>query len=191
MGQLNRLGRNAIVLSLADELKSAGSWCGETHLQKSVYLLQELTRVPLGFDFILYKHGPFSFDLRDALTAMRADYQLRLLIHPVPYGPSLVTTETGQKLQERLSSVVELHRKEIAFVAKQLGSKSVTELEQLGTALYVYLEGSDYVNKEDDSRSLEQVAQRVNELKPHIPMDVAREAADGIDKIIAAYSSPD
>ena len=185
MSQLNRLGRNAIVLSLADELKSAGSWCGETHLQKSVYLLQELTRVPLGFDFILYKHGPFSFDLRDALTAMRADYQLQIqaTYTPCPLRAQSCYHRDGAKLQERLSSVVELHRKEIAFVAKQLGSKSVTELEQLGTALYV--------NKEDDSRSLEQVAQRVNELKPHIPMDVAREAADGIDEIIAAYSSPD
>ena len=183
MGQLNRLGRNAIVLSLTDELKTAGSWCGETHLQKAVYLLQELTHVPLDFDFILYKHGPFSFDLRDALTAMRADYQLQIRANPIPYGPTLVTTRTGRKLQERFSAAVEKHRKQIAFVAKQLGSKSVTDLEQLGTALYV--------NREDDSRSLEQVAQRVNELKPHIPMDVAREAADGIDKIIVAYSSPD
>ena len=183
MGQLNRLGRIAIVLSLTDELKTAGSWCGETHLQKAVYLLQELTHVPLDFDFILYKHGPFSFDLRDALTAMRADYQLQIRANPIPYGPTLVTTEIGKKLQERFSSAVEKHRKEIDFTVAHLGSKSVTELEQLGTALYV--------NKEDDSRSIEQVAQRVNELKPHIPMDVAREAADGIDKIIAAYSSPD
>ena len=183
MSQLNRLGINAIVLSLTDDLKTAGSWCGETHLQKPVYLLQELTRVPLGFDFILYKHGPFSFDLRDALTAMRADYQLQIRANPIPYGPNLVTTEIGKKLQERFSSAVEKHRKEIDFTVAHLGSKSVTELEQLGTALYV--------NKEGDSRSIEQVARRVAELKPHIPMDVAREAADGIDKIIAAYSSPD
>ena len=183
MGQLNRNGRNAIVLSLADRLRVAGSWCGETHLQKSVYLLQELTHVPLGFDFILYKHGPFSFDLRDALTAMRADYQLRLLIHPVPYGPSLVTTETGQMIQKHFSSVVKAHHKEISFVAQQLGSKTVTELEQLGTALYV--------KKEDDSRSQEEVARRVIELKPHIPIDVAREAAVGIDGIIAEYNSSD
>ncbi len=181
MGQLNRLGRNAIVLSLTDELKTAGSWCGETHLQKAVYLLQELTHVQLDFDFILYKHGPFSFDLRDTLTAMRADYQLQIRANPIPYGPTLVTTETGKKLRARFSLVIEKHRKEIAFVAEQLGSKSVTELEQLGTALYV--------NREDDSRSLEQVAERVTELKPHIPMDVAREAAFGIDRIIAAYRS--
>ena len=181
MSQLSRLGRNAIVLSLADELKTAGSWCGETHLQKAVYLLQELTRVPLGFDFILYKHGPFSFDLRDELTAMRADSQLQIRANPIPYGPTLVTTEIGEKLQMRQSFAVEKHRKKIDFVAEHLGSKSVTDLEQLGTAYYV--------KKEDYSRSLGQVARRVNELKPHIPMDVAREAAVGIDEIIAAYNS--
>lgn len=183
MSQLNRLGKNAIVLSLADNLKDAGSWCGETHLQKAVYLLQELAGVPLEFDFILYKHGPFSFDLRDALTAMRADYQLQLRPNPIPYGPTLVTTETGKRLQERLSTVVAPHNRQICFMARHLGSKSVTDLEQLGTAFYV--------RKEDDSRSQEQVARRVSELKPHIPIDVAREAAVGIDKIIAAYNSSD
>lgn len=181
MRQLNRLGKNAIVLSMAGNLKDAGSWCGETHLQKAVYILQGLTQVPLGFDFILYKHGPFSFDLRDALTAMRADYQLRFLIHPIPYGPSLVATDTGKQFQKRLSSVVSKYRKQISFVAEQLGPKSVTDLEKLGTAFYVL--------KEDDSRSQEQVARRVSELKPHIPRDVAREAAVGINEIIAAYNS--
>ena len=180
MRQLNRLGKNAIVLSLAGNLKDAGSWCGETHLQKAVYLLQELTHVPLGFDFILYKHGPFSFDLRDALTAMQADYQLRFLIHPIPYGPSLVATDTGIQFQERLSSVITKYHNQISFVAEQLGHKSVTDLEKLGTAFYV--------RNEDDSRSHDQMAQRINELKPHIPMDVAREAAVGIDKIVAAYN---
>ena len=181
MNQMSRRGRDALVLSLADSLKSAGSWCGETHLQKAVYILQELTGVPLGFDFILYKHAPFSFDLRDALTAMRADYQLRIRANPIPYGPTLVTTETGKKLQERFSSHVEEHRIEIDFVAAQLGPKTVTDLEQLGTALFV--------KREDESRSVEQIAQRVNQLKPHIPLGTAREAAVGIGRIVAAYNS--
>lgn len=183
MNQLNRLQRSAIVLSLAGDLRTAGSWCGETHLQRAVYVLQELARVPLEFDFILYKHGPFSFDLRDALTGMRADYQLRHLIHPIPYGPSLVATDTGLKLQERFSSVINEYRKQISFVAKQLGSKSVTELERIGTALYV-----QRVFKPD---STEQNAQRVNELKPHVSLNLARAAAEQVDEMVTAYNSSD
>ncbi|MDE2817202.1 MAG: hypothetical protein OXK81_10955 [Chloroflexota bacterium] len=183
MSQLNRLQRNAIVLSLAGELRAAESWCGETHLQKAVYLLQELTEVPLGFDFILYKHGPFSFDLRDALIAMRADYQLRHLIHPIPYGPSLVATDTGKKLQERFSSVIGKYRKQVTFVAKQLGSKSVTELERIGTALYV--------QRENEPMTVDQNARRVNELKPHVSLDLAKAAAEQVDEMVAAHGSSD
>jgi hypothetical protein len=62
---MERLQRASILLTLNEELRRAGSWAGETHMQKATYFLQELTRIPLEFDFVLYKHGPFSFDLRD------------------------------------------------------------------------------------------------------------------------------
>ena len=57
--------RDAVLLSLVGEMINKGSWCGETHIQKAAYFLQVLLEVPLEFDFILYKHGPFSFDLSD------------------------------------------------------------------------------------------------------------------------------
>ena len=60
---MDRLRRAALLTRLIQRLRDRGSWCGETHLQKASLLLQDLTGVPLGFDYILYKHGPFSFDL--------------------------------------------------------------------------------------------------------------------------------
>ena len=38
--------------------------------------------MPLGYDFTLYKHGPFSFDLRDDIHALRADGLLDLEPRP-------------------------------------------------------------------------------------------------------------
>jgi hypothetical protein len=70
---MKRQKRDAILLELIDKLERRGSWCGETHIQKATFFLQEMLRVPMDFGFILYKHGPFSFELRDELTAMRAD----------------------------------------------------------------------------------------------------------------------
>jgi hypothetical protein len=67
---------------------------GETHMQKATFFLQELIKVPLGFEFLLYKHGPFSFDLRDELTFMRAQGFLRLEPQ-YPYGPTLVGGEVS------------------------------------------------------------------------------------------------
>ena len=84
---MDRLRRAALLTRLIELLRKKGSWCGETHIQKSTFFVQNLMKVPLSFDFILYKHGPFSFDLRDELTGLRADGLIRL--EPQwPYGPS-------------------------------------------------------------------------------------------------------
>jgi hypothetical protein len=55
---------------------------------KLAYFSLDVLGVPLGFEFILYKHGPFSFDLSDEITAMRADALLQYQPRQ-PYGPSL------------------------------------------------------------------------------------------------------
>src|ERR1700679_4231265 len=89
---MNRLQRAAVLLTLLAALKQRGSWCGETHLQKSVYFLQELLGVDLGFPFVLYRHGPYSFEISDDLTALRADLLLNLKLR-LPYGPSLEPSE--------------------------------------------------------------------------------------------------
>ena len=59
---MDRLRRAAILTQLVGNLRREGSWCGETHVQKATFFLQELMEVPLGFNFVLNKHGPFSFD---------------------------------------------------------------------------------------------------------------------------------
>jgi len=43
---MDRLPKAAILTRLARELRASGSWCGETHMQKAVYLLQDLLDVP-------------------------------------------------------------------------------------------------------------------------------------------------
>src|ERR1044072_9312259 len=70
---MRRREREAVVAALDDKLFECGSWCGETHLQKSLYFLQELLDVPTGFEYTLYKYGPFSSPLRGELGAMRSD----------------------------------------------------------------------------------------------------------------------
>jgi len=70
--------RKGVLLDLIDRLNRGGSWCGETHIQKSVYFLQELLGVPLDFNTIFYKHGPYSFDLADELVSLIAAEGLML-----------------------------------------------------------------------------------------------------------------
>src|SRR5439155_4790327 len=168
------LKKAAIIAELTEKLSGKGSWCGETHLQKAMYFLQELCRVPTEFDFILYKHGPFSFDFRDALTEMRADGLLRL-ISQYPYGPSLATTDTAKELRTRFPSTIKNYSKHIDFVAATLGNKRVNDLEQLATALWVYKEMPGYKQRE--------LAQRIHELKPHVSLEDAQSALEAVQQI--------
>ncbi|MBN1902212.1 hypothetical protein JW926_12885 [Candidatus Sumerlaeota bacterium] len=175
---MERLKRASVIIDLADELLKEGSWCGETHLQKITFFLQDLLKVPLDYDFILYKHGPFSFDLCDELTAMRADRLMEYVIKMYPYGPSLVPTKTGRIIKENFfQKTIDQNKPKINFISSRLGNKGVAELEKLGTALFVTLKERQLV---DASKR----AQRINSIKPHISLEEATTAIREVDQII-------
>jgi hypothetical protein len=176
---MNRLERMAVVSSLARELRAKGSWCGETHLQKAVYFLQAGSSVPLGYNFILYMHGPFSFDLRADLAAMRAQNVLRLEPQPSPYGAKLATTAVADRLMEQNRAIVRSHQSAIGEVVDLLGDKGVVDLERLATALFATLEG--------ESDTAEKRARRIQVLKPHISEPEAIDALCQVDLFRAVF----
>ena len=47
---MKRLQRGAVIITLVEKMKKKGSWCGETHIQKAVFVLQEIVGVPLGYE---------------------------------------------------------------------------------------------------------------------------------------------
>ena len=166
---MTRAKRTAIVAALNQRLRQHGSWSGETHMQKAVYFLQELLRVRTDFDFVLYKHGPFSFDLRDVIGQMRAERLLEFRQQPYPYGPSLVVpAQQEEVLRRRFPNTLRRYADRLEFVASELGRRRVSELERLSTALYV--------TRQDSSASDNAKARQIVELKPHISYDDALSA---------------
>jgi hypothetical protein len=163
-----------VVLRLAEALKERGSWGGETHIQKSGYFLQEMLGVPTGFEFILYKHGPFSFDLRSALTMMEAE-DLIAWEPRRPYGPTLVRGNDADYLDRHYGLVGARYSRQVDLVADRLSGKGVRELEKLATALFVTREGSEVSKR----------AARIVELKPHIALAEALEAVQTVDGWVA------
>jgi uncharacterized protein YwgA len=164
-----------LILAVAGELRQRGSWTGETHIQKVGYFLQDLMGVPLEAEYILYKHGPYSFDLRRTLAAMRAYQYVEWQPNPYPYGPTLIEGSLAGTLRRFSKEPAEYHDR-IAFAAQWLGPKRVSELERLGTALYVTLT--------EDIPSQDRVA-RICELKPHVAPAEAQAAVAELDTMIA------
>jgi uncharacterized protein YwgA len=166
--------RQALLLALIDQLHQHDSWCGETHIQKSAYFLQELLGVPLDFNFIFYNYGPFSFDLNDAITALRCDRLLTVKPRD-PYGASLLPSEEASDYLDRFPKTRKKHEAAIRFVAKKLGDKKVADLERLATALFVQLESAD--------KTAEKQAAEVHRRKPHVSMEQARAALAWVNEM--------
>ncbi len=171
---MKRLNKAAIITQLTTKLRDSGSWCGETHIQKAMYLLQDLLNVPTEFTFVLYMHGPFSFDLRDELTSLRADGLLELKAQPTPYGPRFAPTQLSERLQEKFPKTLAKYGKAIKFVAKALGDKRVDELERIATALYV-------TKRRKSDGSVQSRAECLHRLKPHVSVSAAVKAVEKID----------
>ena len=169
-----------MLAELADQLHANGSWCGETHVQKATYFLQELTAVPLGVDFILYKHGPFSFDLRDEITEMRANGFADLQPQP-PYGPSIVAGPNRELLRDYFGEQSAGFAAEIKYIASRLGTMGVAELERVATALYV-------TRSDDQDLSVDRRARQIVELKPHIKFDQAVHAVRQVDQMLLEWN---
>jgi uncharacterized protein YwgA len=153
------LARSAMIANLRQRLEQHGNWTGETHLQKATYLLQEAAGVPLEYTFILYKHGPFSFDLRDHLTEMRADGLIKLSPQP-PYGPKLEGTQRSDQLVERFPKTLRTYEAQLAAVADFVGNGGVSELERLATAVMLI--------NENPTENDDVLATRLQKVKPHI-----------------------
>ncbi len=174
---MNRLAQEAVLAGLARRLDQHGSWSGETHIQKAAYLLRELADVPFEFEFILYKHGPFSFELRDELASMRADRLLERQPQPAPYGPRILVTERGRELEQRLARTMERYGPRLEWVAEQVGPKNVLDLERLATALGITRQ---HPQADDETRATE-----LTQLKPHVHRDAALAAVREIDDLLA------
>ncbi len=171
--------RRVVLLGMISSLREKGSWCGETHIQKATFTLQKITNTPIDYTFVLYKHGAFSFDLRDELTDMRADQLITLAMNPAPYGPSLVVSDYGKTYLEKSHDSIRKYDPDIKFITDNLGNKGVTELERISTALYVC--------KEEAVSDPDICAIRVNELKPHVPFDSAKSAALDVARMLNTY----
>ena len=164
---LSNVERWVIIGELVRSLREHQGWAGETHLQKTLYFLQELLQIPLGYDFVLYKHGPYDFDLHDELGGMLSN-SILALEHKPPYGPRFRVDEIGEKLIHQRKTDIELYTQRIKFIAETLSKKDIRELERLGTALLLKREFSDL-----DQATL---ASKIVQVKPHVLLNLAIDA---------------
>ena len=174
---MNTEESKAIVLSLVHYLRSKGSWAGQTHVQKTVYILQEQLGTSFGFDFVLYIYGPFSFGLKDTICELLADEMLTLEAQPEPYRPKLQVTQRGQKyVRDYRPALGDLDAR-IDTAVTGLAPKGVVELERLSTAIYVLKTHPG--SKKEMARQLIRIKPRISPAEAQAALGEAKALLNG------------
>ncbi len=174
MERLSYSSRCALLVDLIKQLHERGSWCGETHVQKAMFILQDIAKANLGYKFVIYKHGPYSFNLSNELTGMRAVGILELNFPRDGYGPSVGVTEFGERVYNVNKENIEKYDAVAKFLAEWFSTNDVRYLERIATAYFV-------TAKNPRDPAIER-ARKLNSLKPHVDMQAAEQAVRIVDE---------
>jgi hypothetical protein len=179
---MNYQQKAALLTELIDRLRANGNVCEHRHVQMAAYFLQDLFDLPTGYEYLLYKNSPFSFDLEEDLTALRAHYLIEFDFRSLGYGAGLEPTQTSAELRARHPATLGRYARQIDFVARTFGPMDLAHLVRLATAFYVTRELGEAA---DDVRR----ANRLKELKPFLSTDDALNVLHEFDRIAADAKS--
>ncbi|AGB50808.1 hypothetical protein Metho_2678 (plasmid) [Methanomethylovorans hollandica DSM 15978] len=130
---LDKIKQKAIIALLVERINNNNLWASPFFLQKAVFLLQELCKIQLGFNFYINKHAPFSDELQDIILEMRIDEILKQESNHLKPGNLIIGingTQVISKLKEKPES-------EINVVIKIMCQYPPSSLEHLTSAIYV------------------------------------------------------
>ena len=119
------------------------------------------------FHFVLYRHGPYSFDIEADLEQMRSYGALEIELNNQGYGVVLRPGANAGFLQ-RNERLVNEEIEAINDVCGFVGSSNIWGLERLATA--------SWIRRQEGLVEREEIARRLNFLKPHVSIAEAEDA---------------
>jgi hypothetical protein len=144
------------------------------HIQKAMFLLKTMCIGQFPFSFILYKHGPFSPDIEYELGEMKSYGAVSYDVRP---GFSQVL-EPGMNAKA-LKRKVQLSAEEqgaLEAVCRFLARKPLFEIELLATVAWI--------RENEHIRSVEEIASRLQALKPYVSRPEALRSVGEIEQVI-------
>ncbi len=171
--------KHALILAVVEGLKQQGSWTGKTHVQKALFLLDASGALQIPFQFVLYKHGPYSFDAEAELEQMKS---YAALDSKTVEGYGVVLSPgANASYVKRLHPLPGADQEAVDFVCRSVGRKTVAELEPLATAAWIRTREAVV---EPDA-----VVERLRQLKPHVGIREAEEADREVRRIFEVAAS--
>jgi hypothetical protein len=170
----------ALVLAVIRKLRAHGSWTGKTHVQKSLFLLRSTSQIDVPFSYVLYKHGPYSFELEAEIEQMRSYAAITAEPDPEGYG---VVLKPGPRTDfvERGAHLDEVEEAQISRICSFVGRRNVSDLERLATVAWIRIQ--------EGIHDAQRVAFRLLQLKPHVSPTEAEQADSDFLALLADHGS--
>jgi hypothetical protein len=138
-----------------------------------MYILQDVSKSNFGYKYVIYKHGPYSFDLNNELAAMRSASILEFQFPREGYGPSIAPTMFGERVHDANQENIREYDRIVDFIADWFAGSDVRYLEKIATAYFVTMKNPRVPASER--------ARKLNSLKPHVDIFAAEEAVQIVD----------
>lgn len=157
---------------MSSESRRPGDSAGKRSSRKSAYFLKELFGAPISAPFRIYYYGPFSFDLDDTLGTMEALEIVQTAPHE--WGATYKVGKRFAQVEQRFLRTLDRLEPHFQWVGRELVPLGVKDLEPLATALFL--------RRENTTSSIDELAGRLHEIKPHVTVDAARAAIGKVER---------
>lgn len=145
---------------------------GKTKLHKLVYLIKEIGKVPVGFNFRFYNYGPYSDNLAETLdfvTSLRGvNMQYDTFANMYEISPG----ENADKLVEKAEPEMRANREIIDQILAAYGKKTAKELELLTTIIFA--------NRNYNAKSMNELETTTKQLKPKFSIPEIKSAIENL-----------
>jgi len=165
--------RIAVIRYIVGKLRDVG----KIRIQKLVYFLQWIFKVPFGYDYRMYHYGPYSDELNDDLIVMQLNKQVRVEADPSGYGYHIFP---GSEAVTTRDDILEKYSSQIDKCLEAFGKFEPNQLEVLATLHFV----KDIAGVSDKSKVIEKTAM----LKPIFSKQLIEEAYRELENIRSSVS---
>ena len=157
-------------LAIISKIVTMDENLGKTAMMKYIFLLQQVYKVPTGYDYEIYTYGPYSSEVAGDIN-LASDFGIIEATYSSKHaGFELKPTSQTKSYIDKEKDFIDEHSGSISEVIELFGRKSAKGLELSSTIVYVYSNRS--FNKW--GTSFEEVTNYVKAIKPHFDIEAIK-----------------
>ena len=158
------------------ELAQKAPGLGKTAMMKYLFLLQQVYKVPLDYNFEIYTYGPYSSEVMEDMDFAKRQNIISMEAKSYEFGIAYSINANDYDSFHKDSDSP--FKTEISELLRFFGHRTAKELELLTTIVYLYR--NSRMNAWDCSK--ETIANDVYEIKPHFSLDDIKNEYENLDR---------